>query len=72
MVGPCIARRFENHAKSRRADGIDEASLDRDFAREEQKANAVSLKEMVARLHEQFPNLQLGLERIAQVYEAPQ
>ena len=65
-----IARRFENHAESGRTDDIDEASLDRDFTREEQKANAV--KEMVARLHEQFPNLQLGLERIAQIYEVPQ
>ena len=28
-----------------------------------------AVKEMVARLHETFPNLQLGLERIAQIYE---
>lgn len=65
-----IARRFENYIEGGRAVGADAESLDRDFAREEQKSSAV--KEMVARLHEQFPNLQLGLERIAQIYEAPQ
>lgn len=60
-----MARRFEAHTETSRA--VDEESLQRDWGREEQKVGAV--KEMVARLHETFPNLQLGLERIAQIYE---
>ena len=42
-------------------------------SRQEMPKGEALAQEMVAQLHEKFPNLQLGLERIAQVYdEQPQ
>lgn len=58
-----LGRRYEGYDESR-APG--EETLARDWAREEGKANTI--KSLVDRLNQSFPNLELGLDRIAAVY----